>query len=177
MHRRQPLPRLWMMTDERQGERYGRRWKSCLAARGWFSAITGFPAQGAAGTLRARKRSGPAAQPFAPCRRLGQTRSLLDVFRPHGRQLHGRRKREIRALPRMISRRYARPSAAAPISCFSRQSIRPGRTPVETARATAVLQPCAADEAPVIALGGMNRRRARALPGFVYGWAAIDAWT
>jgi thiamine-phosphate pyrophosphorylase len=29
---------------------------------------------------------------------------------------------------------------------------------------------------PVIALGGMNERRARHLPG-AYGWAAIDAWS
>jgi thiamine-phosphate pyrophosphorylase len=29
---------------------------------------------------------------------------------------------------------------------------------------------------PVIALGGMNERRARGLEG-AYGWAAIDAWT
>ena len=31
---------------------------------------------------------------------------------------------------------------------------------------------------PVIALGGMDARRARSLAGFgVHGWAAIDAWT
>jgi thiamine-phosphate pyrophosphorylase len=30
-------------------------------------------------------------------------------------------------------------------------------------------------EVPVIALGGMNARRARTLNG-AYGWAAIDAW-
>jgi thiamine-phosphate pyrophosphorylase len=30
---------------------------------------------------------------------------------------------------------------------------------------------------PVIALGGMDARRARTLPGSVYGWAGIDAWT
>jgi thiamine-phosphate pyrophosphorylase len=29
---------------------------------------------------------------------------------------------------------------------------------------------------PVIALGGMNRARARRLSGAIYGWAGIDAW-
>jgi thiamine-phosphate pyrophosphorylase len=31
--------------------------------------------------------------------------------------------------------------------------------------------------APVIALGGMNAKRARKLGGTIYGWAAIDAWS
>ncbi|MCW3846793.1 thiamine phosphate synthase [Sphingomonas sp. LB-2] len=31
-------------------------------------------------------------------------------------------------------------------------------------------------DAPVIALGGMDARRARSLPRSAYGWAGIDAW-
>lgn len=31
-------------------------------------------------------------------------------------------------------------------------------------------------KAPVIALGGMEARRARSLPKTTYGWAGIDAW-
>ncbi len=171
MHRRQPLPRLWLMTDERQGE-------------GLWDALERLPR--GSGIVFRHYSLPPAARKalFRKVERAARKRRLLilaagaqalgaDGTHGHRRKQRGRlssapvhRLREIRA----AERAGADLLFLSPV--FPTRS-HPGATTLgrmgfaSLARRTRL---------PVIALGGMDERRARGLQN-AYGWAAIDAWT
>jgi thiamine-phosphate pyrophosphorylase len=167
MHRRQPLPRLWLMTDERLGdrllpaiERLPRgagivfRHYSLPSAkrRALWEQVRG-AAQGRGLTLIVAGQVLPAAD--GSHNRLG---AGLRTWSAHNL-------REIRAAERaradLIFLSPVFPTRSHP----GAPALNPGRF-ASLAHQTRV---------PVIALGGMNAQKARRLGG-AYGWAGIDAW-
>lgn len=171
MRARQPLPRLWLMTDERQGE-------------GLLEAVARLP-EGAGIVFRhhsleevARRNlfervraaaPGPVflAGPAERARAWGADGShgKGPGRGPRGAPVHDHA--EIRAAERagadllFLSPAYAtRSHPGARTLGLARFAWLARRTPL-----------------PVIALGGMNAARGRRLASFgAYGWAGIDAW-
>ncbi len=175
MHARQPLPRLWMATDERQGD-------------GLIPALRRLP-RGSG--IVFRHYSLPEAD------RLGLFEEVRSVSRRRNQLLflagpaelaiawgadgsHGRGRGEgLRSAPVHDLReiRDAEQDGAdflflSPL--FATRS-HPGARPLGLATFARLVR---RTPLPVIALGGMNRIRARrAERAGAYGWAAIDAWT
>lgn len=166
MVRRQPLPRLWLMTDERQGE-------------GLWAALERLP-KGAGVVFRhhgldRRER----ADLFRRVKKVARRRRLflLAAGGLRGDGVHGRRSEALWSASAHDLRelKLAERSGAALVflsPAFATRSHPGGRTlgPVRfglIARQARV---------PVVALGGMDSRKARRLP-HIYGWAGIDAWS
>jgi thiamine-phosphate pyrophosphorylase len=173
MHRRQPLPRLWLMTDERQKERLWR-------------ALERLPR--GSGVIFRHYDAPDRRNIFARVRRLARRRGLVLLLAgspelardwgadgSHGRKFKG--STPIRTAPahdlaeiRRAERSGAELLFLSPV--FATRS-HPAAKPLGPARFALLSRQT---RLPVIALGGMNRRRARGLAG-AYGWAAIDALT
>jgi len=171
MRTRQPLPRLWLMTDERQGE-------------GLFGAIERLP-EGAGIVFRHHSLGEVARRDLFDRVRAAAPGAVLlagpaEQARAWGADgSHGRGPgqglrsapvhdwAEIRAAERagadllFLSPVYATSShAGARTLGLAHFAWLARRTPL-----------------PVIALGGMNPTRGRRLASFgAYGWAGIDAW-
>jgi thiamine-phosphate pyrophosphorylase len=169
MDRRQPLPRLWLMTDERQG------------AQLW-AALERLPR--GAGIVMRHYSLPPAERRalHARIRRIARRRGLvLVVAGPQqlaGDGCHGRRGRGLR-------------TASAHNPAQIRAAERAGADLVFVSPVFATRSHCGARalgpvrfgllarqaRVPVIALGGMDARRQRRIaPLGAYGWAGIDAW-
>jgi thiamine-phosphate pyrophosphorylase len=172
MNARQPLPRLWLMTDERQGD-------------GLCEAIARLP-RGSG--IVFRHHSLPHAE----------RRALFDEvrWRPGGHLLllagpadlaaawgadgsHGRgRGAGLRSAPAhsLVEIRAAERNGAALVflsPAFATRS-HPDAQPLGLAHFAWLAR---RTELPVIALGGMNETRGKRLASFgAYGWAGIDAW-
>lgn len=175
MHRRQPLPRLWLFTDERQGEAL-------------WAALARLP-RGAGVVFRhyslaeAERR-----MMFEAVRRVARRRRLLLILAgserlafhwradgSHGRSRH--RARRLRTAPvHNLKQIRAAEQAGAALLFLS---------PVFATRS----HPCAAalgrqhfallartTRLPVVALGGMTHAKSRTLR-HAHGWAGIDAWS
>lgn len=177
MHRRQPLPRLWMMTDERQGEELWRALERLPRGAGIVFRHYGLaPAERRAlfAQIARRARRRGVMVLFA-----GDPRAAgpLGAAGNHGggrfpkvdgmiRSASAHNLAEIRAAER-LGTDFVFLSPVFPTRSH------PGARPLGRVRfATLASQ----TRLPVIALGGMNERRARGLCG-AYGWAAIDAWS
>jgi thiamine-phosphate pyrophosphorylase len=178
MDRRQPLPRIWMMTDERQGD-------------GLFDALDRLP--GGAG-LVFRHYSLPEPERrdlFARIATQGRRKGLLLMLAGDQEQAlewgaagaHGRFSgRPVKGLLRSMSvhdhdeLNEAVNSGAdfifvSPV--FATRS-HPGAAPLGPKRFGAIVRQ---SRLPVIALGGVNEERAEELIALgAHGWAAIDAW-
>jgi thiamine-phosphate pyrophosphorylase len=172
MRPRHPLPRLWLMTDERMGD-------------GLWTALARLP-RGSGVVFRhyalpVDKRR----ELFAKVAKVAQRRGLVLVRAgagPLGRGeagVHGRRGPGLRTAP-AHSRREAVAAVRAGADAlfvspvFATRS-HPGAAALGRARLGLLIRGLGV---PVIALGGMNAARARSLHGLgIYGWAAIDAWT
>ena len=167
MRRRQPLPRLWLMTDERQGEDL-------------WAALERLP-KGAGVVFRhyglaPRERR----QLFERLRRVAGRRRLFLLAAGGGLRgsgVHGGRGRGFRSASAhgLAEVRAAERSGASlvflsPVFATRSHEGAPTLGPDGFARLAR------ATHLPVIALGGMNAQRARELRG-AYGWAGIDAWT
>jgi thiamine-phosphate pyrophosphorylase len=176
MSRRQPLPRLWLMTDERQGE-------------GLWPALERLP-RGAGVVFRHytlppdQRRKLFIAVRVVTRRRgllllLAGSRSEALAWGAEGSHGAGGRsgRGQVRSAPAhgLAGIRFAERSGADLIflsPVFPTRS-HPGAEALgpdgfdRLARATRL---------PVIALGGMDAKRAGALRG-AYGWAGIDSWT
>ena len=171
MHRRQPLPRLWLMTDERQGEGLWQALERLPRGSGIVFRHYGL-------SLAARKSLFRKVKGVTRRRRfliLVAGAQALDADGTHGRRQVQRGRllsasvhdlREIRA----AERAGADLLFLSPV--FPTRSHPGARSLGRTRFASLARQ----TRLPVIALGGMNARRARGLHG-AYGWAAIDAWT
>ncbi|HEV2815715.1 MAG TPA: thiamine phosphate synthase [Allosphingosinicella sp.] len=171
MERRQPLPRLWLMTDERQGD-------------GLFGAIARLP-EGAGIVFRhyslpkvARRDLFDRVKAAAPGPVLlagpaGEARAW-GADGSHGRGPgRGLRSASVHGL---VEIRIAESHGAALLflsPAFATAS-HPDARPLGLARFAWLAR---RTDLPVIALGGMNEARGRRLASFgAYGWAGIDAW-
>ena len=173
MPSRQPLPRLWLMTDERQGDGLMRALERLPRAR------AGIVFRHHATPEPERRRLFEAVRGFARARRLmlllagpAELARAWDADGSHGRGPgRGFRSAPVHDLAEMrgAERDGADLLFLSPV--FATRT-HPGAQPLGPARFNALAR---RTKLQVIALGGMNRIRARRLRG-AHGWAAIDAW-
>ncbi len=178
MHRRQPLPRLWLMTDERQGESLWTAIDRLPRGAGIVFRHYSLPPGERrklfeAVKARAKKRGltlilAGTAEDAASFRADGFHRRQPGRARPgllHTAPAHSLR--EIRSAERsgveLIFLSPAFPTRSHP----GRKALGPLRFMLLARQA----------RVPVVALGGMDRRRAKRLGDAIYGWAGIDAWS
>ena len=168
---RQPLPRLWLMTDERQGE-------ALWAALERLPRGAGIVFRHYALARRERRLL------FERVRRVARRRGLVLVVagddRLRGDGAHNRRAplgemstasaHNLREL-KQAERRGADLVFLSPL--FETRSHPSGRA-LGRARFGLI---AGRARVPVIALGGVDARRARCLAALgAHGWAAVDAW-
>ncbi|HEY7809815.1 MAG TPA: thiamine phosphate synthase [Allosphingosinicella sp.] len=167
MHRRQSLPRLWLFTDERLGERL-------------FDALERLP-RGAGVVFR--HYSLPPAERRALWervrligRRRGLTLIVAGAALPGGDGAHNRPGSGIRTWSAHNLRQLrAAERAGADLVFLSPVYLtasHPRAASLGRQRFTSLARMA---KVPVVALGGMDAEKARHLSG-AYGWAAIDAW-
>jgi thiamine-phosphate pyrophosphorylase len=168
MPHRHPLPRLWLLTDERQGD-------------GLLAAVARLP-RGAGVVFR--HYSTPALNRRAlweEVRRIARRRGLRLIAAapvlPGADGTHNRRGAGIRTWSAHNLReiRAAERAGADLVFLSSVYATRshPGGQPLGPRRFALLAHQA---RVPVIALGGMDAQRFRALAG-AYGWAGIDAWS
>ena len=155
MQRRQSrIPRQWLITDERLGDRL-------------LPAIRRLPL-GSGVLLRHRELpKGKRQRLKHTIRRLGRVRKLMLVDEAEGAAVRVHNSRE-------IARAQLEGASLLLLSPVYPTRSHPDWQPLPQMRAVALLRLA---KRPVLALGGMNEKRfarVRAL-GF-YGWAGIDAW-
>ncbi|ATY33197.1 thiamine phosphate synthase [Sphingomonas psychrotolerans] len=172
MRPRHPLPQLWLMTDERMGDLLWDALARLPRGSGVVFRHYGLP-------------SGERGALFARVTQVARRRGLL-VIRAGAERLgrgaagvHGRRGEGLRTWP-AHSRREAIAGIRAGANLlfvspvFATRSHHGARA-LGRARLGLMIRGL---QVPVIALGGMDPRRAAGLkPLDIYGWAAIDAWT
>ncbi|TMJ20387.1 MAG: thiamine phosphate synthase [Alphaproteobacteria bacterium] len=172
MRPRHPLPRLWLMTDERQGDRLA-------------DAVERLPEDGGIvfrhyGLIEVARRNlfdaVRAAHPGLLL--LAGPATLAESWGADGS--HGRGPgRGLRSAPvhNYAELRAAERDGAALVFLSPVYPTRshPDAKALGLARFAWLAR---RTPLPVIALGGMNRRRGRRLASFgAYGWAGIDAWS
>lgn len=179
MTARHPLPRLWMMTDERQGEAL------------WL-ALARLPRGSGVIVRHHGLEPGERRAIAARIRRIARRRGLVMVMAGaeglarrvkadgfHLRSAHIGAGRLIRtaaahSLPELVAARRTRADLVLLSPVFATHS-HPGAKPLGRVRFGLLARRAGS---PVIALGGMTARRAKSLEAFgVYGWAAIGALT
>jgi thiamine-phosphate pyrophosphorylase len=168
MPRRQPLPRLWMMTDERQGEALWAALERLPKGSGIVFRHYSLPRE----TRRAT---------FERIRRVARRRGLMLLAAgaplagargAHGRRGCGVRSASVHNLRQLRAAERGGADLVFLSPVFATDS-HPGARPLG-ARRFALLAHQA--RVPVIALGGMTAQRAARLGG-AHGWAAVDALT
>lgn len=171
MRPRHPLPQHWLMTDERMGESL-------------WDALARLPR--GSGVVFRHYGLAPAARRalFAKVAKVSRRRGLLLVRAGPERLgpedgVHGQRGPGLRTWP-AHSRREAIAAIRAGADllfvspAFATRS-HPGASALGRVRLGLLIRGL---RVPVIALGGVDLRRAASLqPLGIYGWAAIDAWT
>ncbi len=163
-----PLPKRWLMTDERMGDAL-------------WQALRRLPRGG--GVVFRHYSLPPAAraQLFARVRRVALARGLVLVRAGtmrmpgeggvHGRVGSGLITWPVHSVRQARQARIAGAQAVFVSPVFATRS-HPGAAALGVRRARAIGR---AAGVPIIALGGMNETRFRAMHGF-YGYAAIDGW-
>jgi thiamine-phosphate pyrophosphorylase len=170
MHPRQPLPRLWLMTDERQGEAL-------------WDALTRLPR--GAGVVFRHYGLDPAARRalFRKVRAIARRRRLLlmaaGVPMRGADGVHGRRGPGLVSFPAHNLRELRAAEAAGAHLVFLSPAFptrsHPGARTLGAVRFGLIVRQA---RIPVIALGGMDARKGRRLGRLgAYGWGAIDAWS
>ena len=177
MPRSHPLPKIWLMTDERLGDDLLR-------------AIQRLPAR--SGVIFRHYHMDAAARKFLfgqvmrMCRRRGHVLLLAGdertAMRWHADGFHQRSQRASRLLhsaPVHDAREIAGIKAARPdllfLSPVYATNSHPGARPLGPLSFNRLAK--LASSSGIIALGGMNRRNAQMLlPRLIHGWAAIDAF-
>jgi thiamine-phosphate pyrophosphorylase len=174
MRSRQPLPRLWLMTDARMGETL-------------WDALDRLPR--GSGVIFRHYDAPDRRALFERVRRIARKRRLMLVLGgtprlaaawradgAHGRSPHLRAPRPmLRTAPAHNARdlHKARADAVLLSPVFPTRS-HPDARPIGPIRFAMLVRHC---DMPVIALGGTNARRFRRLGALgAYGWAGIDAF-
>ena len=167
MVRRQPLPRLWLFTDERQGEAL-------------WEALERLPKGSGVVFRHYGLARGERRKLFDRVRKVARRRRLFLVAGGGGLRgdgVHGRRGAGFRSASahdlrelKSAERSGARLVFLSP--AFPTRS-HPGRPSLGAIRFGLIARQA---RIPVIALGGVDARKARRLP-HIYGWAGIDAWS
>ncbi|KQN35513.1 thiamine monophosphate synthase [Sphingomonas sp. Leaf407] len=172
MRSRHPLPRCWLMTDERLG-----------AA---LPAIVARMPRGS-GIVFRHYATPPVERRalFAKVRRIARARRLVLLVAgpalPRADGIHGRTARPgrglatrpVHTLRERIAAERAGVDAIFVSPVFATRS-HPGARALGRVRLGLLLRN---NRLPTIALGGMDAPRARSLTGrAIHGWAAIDAW-
>jgi thiamine-phosphate pyrophosphorylase len=172
MHARHPVPRHWLMTDERMGEVLWTALAQLPRGSGVIFRHYGL-------SLPERRRLFARIAKIARSRRLVLIRAGADRLGPadgiHGQE-HGS---GLRTWP-AHSRAEIVTGLRAGAHLFFVSPVFPTRSHPDAASLGPVrlgLMVRGVNK-PVIALGGMDARRFKRLNGLgIYGWAAIDAWT
>jgi thiamine-phosphate pyrophosphorylase len=166
MLRRQPLPRLWLMTDERQGD-------------GLWEALERLPKGSGVVFRHYRLAAGERRKLFDRVRKVAKRRRLLLLAGGAGLRgdgSHGIRRGAFSAPAHNLRELKAAERTGAAIiflsPAFPTRS-HPGARALGSVRFGLI---ALHSRVPVIALGGMDARKASHLP-HAYGWAGIDAWT
>lgn len=179
MHPRQPLPRLWMMTDERQGDSL---WQALDRLPGGSGVV--FRHYGLRGTARRRLFDDVAtsARARALLLMLGGEPELAAEWGADGSHGICGRRPSAPGLLRSAAVHDLEELSAAEGAGADLVFVSPV-FPTRSHPGAAALGPggfrliAARASVPVIALGGMDSAKARSLDGLnMYGWAAIDAW-
>lgn len=174
MRRRQPLPRLWLMTDERMGDDL-------------WQALARLPR--GSGVIFRHYRTRDRRALFERVRKVARRRGLVLLLAGspreaaawradgvHGRSPHRRLPRPLlRTTPAHTMRELAAARAQAVLvsPVFATRS-HPDARPLGALRFAGLARRSAM---PVIALGGMDARRFGRLARLgAYGWAGIDAF-
>ena len=168
MPARQPLPRLWLMTDERLGD-------------GLLDAVARLPA-GAGIVFRHYSLAEPERRALFEGVRgsapgpvmLAGPAALASAWGADGS--HGRHDGATTAPAHDLAQIRAAEAAGAALIFLSPvfpTRSHPGAHALGAERFAALAGQATL---PVIALGGMNAARAKTLSG-AYGWAGIDAWS
>lgn len=174
MHRRHPLPRLWLMTDERMGD------------EGLWRALGRLPR--GSGVIFRHYRTTDRRALFERVRAVARRRGLVLLLSgtpreavgwradgAHGRSPHIWASRPLlRTAPAHDARELARARAHAVLlsPVFATRS-HPDKRTLGPLRFGLLAR---GSRAPLIALGGMNARRYKRLaPLGAFGWAGIDA--
>ncbi|HEY0129780.1 MAG TPA: thiamine phosphate synthase [Allosphingosinicella sp.] len=166
MPRRQPLPRLWLMTDERQGDEL-------------WEALERLPR--GSGLVFRHYSLAPAERRtlFERVRRVARRRRLLLLAAGkglrgdgvHGGGRGGLRSASVHDLRELKTAERAGATLVFLSPAFPTRS-HPGARALGPMRFGLIAGQA---RVPVIALGGVDGRKARRLP-HIYGWAGIDAW-
>lgn len=171
MLRRHPLPRLWLMTDERMGEAL-------------WDALERLP-RGSGVIFRDYSRApDERRRRFARTLRVARRRRLLLLragdapmrgeMGTHNVRGRGIRTQAVHDIAQLRSAERARVDAVLVSPVFATRS-HPGARPLGVVRLGLLIRGA---RLPVIALGGMSAAGARRLAGLpIRGWAAIDGWT
>ena len=166
MSRRQPLPRLWLMTDERQGETL-------------WAALERLPVGAGVVFRHYGLERGERRRLFERVRRVARRRRLFLVAAAglRGDGVHNGRGRGFRTASAHDLRELKSAERAGAALIFLSPAFEtrshPGRKALGPVRFGLISRQA---RVPVVALGGMDARRARRLPN-AYGWAGIDAWS
>ncbi|HEX8257692.1 MAG TPA: thiamine phosphate synthase [Allosphingosinicella sp.] len=179
MHRRQPLPRLWLMTDERQGDALCSALERLPRGSGVVFRHYGLPTperRRLFGQVRAVARRRRLVLLLAGTPRLA---AAWGADGSHGRGSHAPLRGQVRTAPvhdvrDMIAAARAGADLLFVSPAFGTRS-HPGAAPLGRVRFGLLARQA---RGPVVALGGMTPSRFRGLAAFrIYGWAAIDAWS
>jgi thiamine-phosphate pyrophosphorylase len=165
---RHPLPRLWLITDERQGDALWQALERLPRGGGIVFRHYSLPRE-------ERRRLFERVRGVARSRGL----TLLVAGAPlpgadgvHGRPGRGIRSRSAHNLRELKAAERAGADLVFLSPVFPTQS-HPGRAALGPRRFALIAHQA---RVKVIALGGMDEERARLLGG-AYGWAGIDAWS
>lgn len=175
MHRRQPLPRLWLMTDERQGDALWRALDRLPRGAGIVFRHHGLPKAERRRMFERVRRIARAKRMLLLLAGSPQTARAWRADGSHGwRPARGLASASVHNLREM--RRAERIGATllfvSPV--FVTRS-HPGAAPLGR---IGFGRMAGQTRLPAIALGGMNEARGRLLmDSGAYGWAAIDAWS
>jgi thiamine-phosphate pyrophosphorylase len=175
MHRRQPLPRLWLMTDERQGDQLWNALRRLPRGAGIVFRHYGLPLaerrklfDAVKRRARARGQSVLLAGPSRLARSWGAAGSHDPGRRPGLTSSSAHSVRELRAAE-AAGARFVFVSPVFPTDSHPGARVLGQSGFARIARQARI---------PVIALGGVDASRARGLKALgAYGWAAINAWT
>jgi thiamine-phosphate pyrophosphorylase len=165
MVRRHPLPRLWLMTDERQGEALWEALERLPRGAGIVFRHRGLD--------RAQRK-----RLFERVRGIARRRGLILLAAGPGLRAegaHGGSRGVSRSVHSLRELKTAERSGAGLVflsPAFATRS-HPEARPLGPVRFGLIARQA---RIPVIALGGVDARNARRLP-YAYGWAGIDAWS